>query len=220
MIDKKTVAIITMGQSGEASDDIVSAMPNAAAVKYGILDGMTLEDVKRDIWPKGDETFIVSNLADGTNVKIAERFAMDKANELILKAEEDGASAALIVCTGRFDPPETGMTLIVPERILLAVLGALGVTKLGVIVPEPEQIAMTEEYYARYSPVVRAASPYGGDGHIAQAASLFADEPVDLILSDCMGFNARHGAIIAKSSGKSVFVPRAVLPALINAMMI
>jgi protein AroM len=117
--DSKIAAIITMGQSGSKTHDVKAALSNAVVREYGILDGMTLEDVKRDAWPGEDENFIVTNMADGTNVRVSEKQAIERVNECLSRAEADGAAAALILCTGHFELFETKMTVLVPERIIL-----------------------------------------------------------------------------------------------------
>jgi protein AroM len=180
---------------------------------------MTFEDVKRDAWPRGGENFIVSNLADGTNVRVAEKQAIMRASACLARAEGDKASAALILCTGHFEAFKTKMAVLTPERVIFALLDAMRVKKLGVIVPEPEQISLTLDYYARFDPVARAASPYGDMRHLEDAARMFANEDVDLILADCMGFTKEMGGIIGTSSGRNVFVPRVVLPAMLNSII-
>jgi hypothetical protein len=63
--EKRIVAVIAMGQSGLKTRDVCAAIPNAIVQAYGILDGMTLKDVKRDAWPQEKENFIVTSLSDG-----------------------------------------------------------------------------------------------------------------------------------------------------------
>jgi protein AroM len=213
-------SIICMGQSHEKKyEDIFQAVPGAKLEIRGILDGMTQACLERDVFPKGDEPFIVSNLADGTEVRIAERAAISLTNGRIAALEAEGFAAALILCTGHFEPPETDVSVLVPERVIPALLRALGVKRLGAIVPEPEQIADSLRQYAEFGPIIRAASPYGSEEALAETAAQFRDERVDLILADCMGFTRALGEIIARHSGKRVFVPRVVLPALLGALM-
>lgn len=214
-------AIICMGQSFEKKyDDLFRAAPGIALEICGILDGMGRGEIEEKISPRGDEAFIVSNLADGKEVRIAERMAMSLTNECIDRLAKSGCSAALILCTGHFEPPETGMSVLVPERVIPALLKALGVKRLGAILPEPEQIAASLEQYAEFSPIIRASSPYGAPEALADTASLFREENVDIILTDCMGFTRAHGEIVSASSGRRVFVPRVILPALLGALMI
>ena len=48
----------------------------------------------------------------------------------------------------------------------------------------------------------------------------FADEPVDMILTDCMGFTREMGELVSARSGKRVFVPRVILPAMLGALTV
>jgi protein AroM len=213
-------ALICMGQSYEDKyGDILRITPDVELEITGILDGLTRADMERDVFPKGDEAFIVSNLADGTEVRIAERAAIALTNGRIRALDQSGCKAALILCTGRFEPPDTRMTVLVPERVIPALLQALGVKRLGAIVPEPEQIEASLEQYAQFNPIIRAASPYGTPEALAETAALFREEQVDLILTDCMGFTRALGEIVSTHSGKRAFVPRVVLPALLNALL-
>jgi hypothetical protein len=61
---------------------------------------------------------------------------------------------------------------------------------------------------------------YGGRERLEEVAGMFANEDVDMILSDCMGFTRELGELIASASGKRVFAPRVVLPELLNALFI
>lgn len=220
MADKKA-ALICMGQSSENKyADIMRAAPGLEIEICGVLDGMSLSDMEREVFPQGNEAFIVSNLADGREVRIAERAAINLTNACIEKLSKGGCGAALILCTGHFKPPATEMTVLVPERVIPALLRALGVKRLGAIVPEPEQIEDSVAQYAEFDPIVRASSPYGTLEALASTAALFARERVDMILADCMGFSREMGEAIAARSGKRVFVPRVVLPALLGTLTI
>lgn len=213
-------AIICMGQSAENKyEDIVHITPDVDLEITGILDGLSREDMARNVFPKGDEAFIVSNLADGSEERIAERAAIALTNERIIDLDKRGCKAALILCTGRFEPPDVGMTVIVPERVIPALLRALNVKRLGAIVPEPEQIAASLIQYAEFNPIIRASSPYGTREALAKTAAQFKEEPVDLILTDCMGFTRALGNIVSTQSGKSVLVPRVVIPTLLNSLL-
>ena len=43
---------------------------------------------------------------------------------------------------------------------------------------------------------------------------------MDVVVTDCMGFTAEMGRIVARESGKQVLVPRLVLPKLIKALLV
>lgn len=216
----KKAAVISMGQTAEGKfKDIRSAVTNAELTFRGLLDGLSAEHIIENCSPRGDETFIVSNLADGTEVRIAERVAISLVNEIILDLDEQNYVSALILCTGHFDIPDVSMNVLVPERIIPALLRALDVKRLGSIVPEEEQVADTVVQYREFNPIIRASSPYGTKEELADTARLFKEEEVDLIMTDCMGFTQDLGAIVSEASGKQVFVPRVILPALLNALL-
>lgn len=217
---KKKAAIISMGQASEGKfDDIHSVVTNAELLFRGVLDGMSVEDVQANCSPKDGELFIVSNLADGTEVRIAEKAAMSLVNQAIVELDAQGWALALILCTGHFDIPEVSMNVLVPERIIPALLRAMGVKRLGSIVPEDAQIEASIHQYQEFHPIVRASSPYGTRKALADTARLFRGEDVDFIMTDCMGFTRDLGLIVSEAAGRKVFVPRVILPALMNALL-
>ena len=165
---------------------------------HGILDGMSEEEIDM-LAPQGSEMLIVSSLHTGREVRIAEHNAIRLVNERLIEAER--------------------MPVFVPEKILFSLFRAMGVKRLGAIVPKPEQIAASEAYYSEFSPRIRAASPYGTREQIEAAAASFCDSDVDILMTDCMGFTEEAGKMIQAASGKQVFVPRVVVPALLKAIV-
>ncbi len=217
---RKKAAIICMGQSGEHKyEDLCKAVSNADLLLTGILDGLDPEYMQQNVFPKGDEAFIVSNLADGTEVRIAEKTAIALTEKKIIELDRQGCGAALILCTGHFEVPNVSMTVLVPERVIPALLRAMNVKRLGCIVPEPEQIRDSLKQYKEFNPIIRASSPYGTEKALAATADLFRRDEVDLVMTDCMGFTRDLGGIVSAHSGKRVFVPRVILPALLNALL-
>jgi protein AroM len=216
----KKAAIICMGQSGKNEyGDICSMVSNADITITGILDGLNAEYILQNLFPKGSEAFIVSNLADGTEVRITERAAISLTSEKIIELDNQGYDAALILCTGHFEIPDVSMTVIVPERVIPGLLRAINMKNLGCIVPEPEQIQASLKQYEEFRPTIRAASPYGTIEALIDTAELFKYEKTNLIMTDCMGFTKELGEKVSYHSGKRVFVPRVILPALLNSML-
>ena len=111
------------------------------------------------------------------------------------------------------------MPVFVPEKILFSLFRAMGVKRLGAIVPKPEQIEASVAYYSEFSPCICAASPYGPREEIEAAAASFRNSNVDILMTDCMGFTEELGELIQAASGKQVFVPRVVVPALLKAIV-
>ena len=218
---RKKITIVTMGQipAYTKMHDIYNMFAQDWDVEmHGILDGMSEEEIDM-LAPQGSEMLIVSSLHTGREVRIAEHNAIRLVNERLIEAEKGGSVAALILCTGHFDIPDMRMPVFVPEKILFSLFRAMGVKRLGAIVPKPEQIAVSEAYYSEFSPRIRAASPYGTREQIEAAAASFRDSDVDILMTDCMGFTEELGKMIQAASGKQVFVPRVVLPALLKAIV-
>ena len=55
---------------------------------------------------------------------------------------------------------------------------------------------------------------------LAKTAAVFREEDGEVIVTDCMGFTAEMGRIVARESGKQVLVPRLILPKLIKALLV
>ena len=55
---------------------------------------------------------------------------------------------------------------------------------------------------------------------VRQLQEAFREEDVEVIVTDCMGFSAEMGRIVARESGKQVLVPRLVLPKLVKALLV
>ena len=218
---RKKITIVTMGQSpaNTKMHDVYRMLAQDCDVEmHGILDGMSEDEIDM-LAPQGSEMLIVSSLHTGREIRIAEHNAIRLVNERLIEADKGGSVAALILCTGHFDIPDMRMPVFVPEKILFSLLRAMGVKRLGAIVPKPEQIAVSEAYYSEFSPRIRAASPYGTREQIEAAAASFRDSDVDILMTDCMGFTEELGKMIQAASGKQVFVPRVVLPALLKAIV-
>jgi len=192
--------------------------PELEMVLVGILDGMDLA-AQRTLAPQPGEPFIVTNNAQGVNLQIAGRHAKRLVRERIAQLRVQGITRVLILCTGDFDrPAEDDGLLFIPEDLLYGILRGLGQQRLGFIVPEPEQVADSYKQYEDLNPIIKSASPYKSMELLRETARAFREEPVRLIVTDCMGFTAEMGKIVAEESGKHVFVPRVVLPNLIKSI--
>ena len=147
---RKKITVVTMGQSpvDPQTHDVYRMLAQACDVELrGILDGMS-EAETETLAPEGNELFIVTSLRTGREVRLAERNAIRLVNERLIEADKGGSVAALILCTGHFDIPDMRMPVFVPEKILFSLFRAMGVKRLGAIVPKPEQIAASEAYYS------------------------------------------------------------------------
>jgi len=217
----KEVGIIMMG-SGDAEkiSDVIRIFGDGIKVHVsGIVDGYTYEYIRENLWPKEDESLIVSKMQGNKNIMISADKAMELVNLKIEKLENSGVRNFLIFCTGHFERVKTKGFIVIPENIIYGILSGLGITKVGIIVPEEEQICDSMSQYGDFNPVIKAASPYKDIENLRAVAQKFKEEDVELILTDCMGFTEKMGRIVKKASGKNVIVPRVFIPNMIKSLI-
>ena len=221
---RKKVGLITIGcrENRKRWEDLIALLEPEVEVSFtGVLDGLTREEVEARSAPAPGENFLVTEIPWAPSVQLSEG-AVSAA--MLEKAEAHfqwGADTVLVLCTGDLARPRrAGRLFLLPEDLLYGILRGLGQERLGFLVPEPEQIPASLEQYRDLHPIIKAASPYGSMEDLARAAARFREEPVDVIVTDCMGFTAQMGRLVARESGKQVLVPRLVLPKLIKALLL
>lgn len=214
----KKVGLISMGQFSKASikEDIAEILePEFEIAGVGILDGLTPDYIREQYWPKDEESFIVSTIEQGHVVKLAEKHAAKLINEKIKFLENNGIVCNLLLCTGCFQGLKYEHFLIEPQKVIRAALQVLSVRKVGIIVPEQEQIDDSFEQYEEFNPIVVAASPYGDLEEIEKACASFPADR-EIILLDCMGFTQKMKKTVAKITGKHVMLPRTLAASMLS----
>ena len=219
------VGLIAMGSRDNRPfwQDLIDLLePQTEVEMVGVLDGLSREEIQEQFAFAPGESYIVTEMPWGSTVHISEEKARAAVTRLAGELFASGARCVLVLCTGHFDrPAHTGGGLfLLPEELMFGVLSGLKQERLGFIVPEPNQIPSSQSQYAPLNPIIKAASPYGPEEELAAVAAQFREEPVDVIVTDCMGFTPRLGRLVARESGKQVLVPRLILPKLIKALLV
>jgi len=101
--------------------------------------------------------------------------------------------------------------LITPDVLISnIVLKILRRGKLGVVVPEKEQIPLLKRKWKNkgVSLVVTTANPYGEIRAFEEAGAFLAKEDVDLIVLDCIGFTPKVKELFRRLTGKPVILPQ------------
>lgn len=221
---RKKVGLITIGCRENRPNwaDVIAALEPEVEVDFrGVLDGLTREEVEAQFAFAPGENYLVTEMPWTASVQLSEKAVQVGAMQRTAELFADGADTVLMLCTGDFPHPEKPEGLfLLPEDLMYGILGGLKQKKLGFIVPEPDQIPFSRKQYEALNPVIRASSPYGSMEDLAKTAAAFRDEDVEVIVTDCMGFTADMGRIVARESGKQVLVPRLVLPKLIKALLV
>jgi protein AroM len=214
-----TVGTVTIGQSPRV--DIIPEIRDVLGmdveiIEKGALDGLTIDEVNKFL-PRPGEDFLVTRMNDGTEVKIAEAHLITRISRCITEFQKEPAEIILFLCTGKFPEFECRKMLLRPDRIMYRLVQGL-VTKgrLGVVVPEPDQIpAMKVKWQnPQLEIVAEAFSPYTGiPEEMENVADRIRTADVDLVVLDCMGFNCEAMARFRKITGRPVILPRRVIAA-------
>lgn len=220
-IRHKEIGIVTMGTGdSERMSDVIGIFGKDTTVHVsGIVDGYSYEYIRENFWPENNESFIVSKISGNKDIMLSGKKARQLVELKVKEFEEKGIYNVLIFCTGHFERVETKGIMAIPENIIYGLLEGLKLSRVGFIVPEKEQIKDSLVQYSAFNPIIRAASPYKDIESIAKAAKEFRNEDVELIVTDCMGFNEAMGEIVRKESNKRVIVPRMFIPRIIKSMI-
>ncbi len=197
----KRLGIVTIGQSPRP--DVAPGMaeilgPGVEIVETGALDAV--EDVAA-LAPRAGETLLVSRLRDGRQVRLArERIAL-LVQGCIDRLEQEGINPILLLCTASFPGGFRHRGLLLePDRLIYQLVsGVLGRGRLGVLVPEAEQVGeMSSKWAAPGREVVTAwGSPYGPPAAVAEGARALASQRPELVVLDCVGYRPDHKEIVA-----------------------
>lgn len=219
------IGLIAMGSRDNRPfwQDLIDRLePELEVEMAGVLDGLTPQEIQEQFSFAPGDNYIVTEMPWGSTVHISEEKAKARVTYLAEEFFAAGARSVLVLCTGDFDRPThtSGGLFLLPEDLMFGVLSGLKQPRLGFLVPEPDQIPSSLKQYAALNPIIKAASPYGTMEDLATAAAQFREEPVDVVVTDCMGFTAQMGQLVARESGKQVLVPRLILPKIVKALLV
>lgn len=213
----RILAAITIGQSPrtDVTGDILPMLPEHVVLReYGALDDMTYEQVMQAFQPAPGEQVLVSRMRDGRQARMTEGFVLPLLQEKIRQAEEEGADAVLLLCTGSFPEFEHRTILLEPQAMLHAVVGKLaGGKKVGLLVPMPDQVEQAYRFWGEHGVdiTVAHASPYLDFDGVRAAAAQFKGQDLAFVCTDCMGYTVAMKEAIRQETGLPVVLPRTLV---------
>lgn len=208
------LALVTIGQSPRVDvlPDLAPVLESRRYAEYGALDHAT-EDQLVAIAPHGDEVPLISRMRDGSRVSMSHARVLPFIVAAAERAAADGAEAALLMCTGHFEPFETVIPVYAAEPLAQQTI-AETVSGFGVLNPVPEQIEESQmrwEARAGGAVPVAAADPYTATDHeIAAGARELAARGATSIVLDCFGYSTAMAAVAHAATGLPVHVTRLV----------
>ncbi len=219
----KKLGIITIGQTPRV-DLIPEIKPifgeNVEIIERGALDGLSLEEVEV-FYPSSNDEVLVTRMADGKSVKIAERYIYPRLQEQIKRLEFEGIQIVLIACTGEFSPFDTKSLIIYPQKVLYHVTASMAQgLRLGVLIPDRIQ---TESAQKRWSSVaksvfIESGSPYDGIEAVLRAAQKLKPN-VDIVVMDCIGYTIAMKEAVARSINKPLLLARSVVARVVSEIL-
>jgi protein AroM len=216
-MDKVYLAAITIGQSPrvDMTGDMLELLSdNIELIEYGALDKYSYEEAERSFSPLEDDDVLVTRMRDGSQIRLAEKHVVPLIQDCISRAEKDGVSGIILLCTGKFPKFAHEKLLIIPQPIFQSTAEKLaGGTRVGVIVPDKAQEEQVAKWWklSGVETEVASGSPYLGMNEVEDAARRLEGKDVSFICLDCMGYTVEMKNRVAEITGKPVILPRTLV---------
>lgn len=210
----RVIGAVTIGQAPRV--DIMPELtvilgPEVQVKEAGALDGLSKEEIAAFAPKKGDYV-LVTRLADGSSVKVAEQYITPRLKEKITSLFDQGIEVVALLCTGEFELVGTGL-LVRPQPILYNVTQAVATgLKIGVMSPAADQIPQSRRRWQQVGTeqVMVAASPYGDVAELEKEADTLRHEHVQLVVLDCMGYTLAMKEKVRQITGAPVILARGI----------
>jgi protein AroM len=185
-----TLGLVTIGQTPrpDLEAEFRRHNPDAEIVMLGALDGLTDDEVA-DLAAENGEYPLHTRLASGATVDVPMDSLVPLVAERARSLATFGADLVVVLCAGGFPDFDCQVPLLLPGRVVPAVIGSLSRNRrVGVVTPIREQVEAAQAKWEAdgFSVKVTSASPFRHE-EIRQAAAVFSDPTLDMVVLDCMG---------------------------------
>ena len=222
---KKVIGTVTIGQSPRTDviPDVASILgPDIEIREAGALDGLSPEIIASFAPQEGDYV-LVTRLADGTSVQVAEQHITPRIHEKIAEHFTGGIPVVLLLCTGEFPDFETGGLLIRPQKVLFNAVAAVAKgMRIGILTPSPEQVDQSENRWGSLSPFVRAvpSSPYVNSMEAARtAAEELKEWKAEITVLDCIGYTLAIRSLVREITERPALLARGVAASMVKELI-
>ena len=193
---------VTIGQSPR--DDVIPELMRIIGKDFeyeevGLLDS---EEALRDLkLLKIKDEFLVSRLRTGEEVTLPREWVVEKLREL--NSKDDGI-LKILLCTDKFEIPN----FILPADIMESFVRIVKPKKLGVVVPERDQIPMVRRKWEGFASDLKIVnfSPY-----TREKGDLPIIKDRDFILLDCIGYGEKDEKLLKNYTDGMVISARKLL---------
>ena len=216
----RRVGLVTIGQSPRVDvvPEVRAVLGNVEVVECGALDELSRDEVEA-LRPGEGEYLLVTRLRDGSEVRVSRERVLPLVERCVRKLE-GVVDVVGLLCTGDFPELSSAKILVKPSELMLKVVEALRVRRLGVLVPDPRQVGVVAERWSKVSRdvVVESFSPYtGSPTALPEVARRFRDR--DLVVLDCIGYGLEVKRVVMEMTGRPVIAPRTIMARVIRELI-
>jgi protein AroM len=213
MLTGPVLGVVTIGQTPRS--DLERAFqahaPGASVLIRGALDGLSSEDIDALAARPTDYPLLV-RLTDGSTREIPLEEIHPLVSERVRNLSALGARAVVVACAGGFPDVACDVPVLLPGRILPAVVAAITRDRrIGVVAPIRSQVPAALRKWSSdgFDPVVTWASPVV-PGEIEAACARLDDPTLALVVLDCFGHDDDYARAFSVRTGKLVLAAQAV----------
>lgn len=221
MAKKMKAGFITIGQSPRPYImKSISPVLEAAfeIMEDGALDGYTYEEISKNFPLNCDNDFFVTELSDGTEIRVNNYYIKPLIQESIERLEKKGTELIVLMCTGEMGSFHSNVFFAESSEIVRSVAAALGKNKqVGIFIPDEKQMKQMEKRWknAGFSAEIYSLSPYMDVKEAEQTIVKFKDKNWDMALLDCMGYTEELKQVISEKLNTKVLLSRSVVASVI-----
>jgi len=211
---RPVLGLVTIGQTPRPDFETLFAAhaPGAEIRIAGALDDLAPDQARALERPEGAYPLLV-RLRDGGSAEIPLATLVPRVEVVARALAEAGAAAVVVLCAGDFPAIHCRVPVLIPGRILPAVVGAQAPRRrVGIVTPVAGQAPAAAAKWRRdgFHAVVAWASPLDHD-EMAAAAGKMARADVDLVVLDCMGHDEAYREAFASLAGHPVLAAQTVV---------
>jgi protein AroM len=220
--DRGTLGLITVGQTPRPDFEALFGehAPGTAIRIVGALDGLTTGEVAR-LASRRDHHPLLVRLADGSATAVPARRVIPRVKRAARRLASEGASLVVVLCAGAFPRIDCGVPVIIPGRLLPAVMRAATRTRrLGIVTPIAGQADAARAKWESdgFSVKVTWASPTRHD-EIAIAAAAMSDPDLEFVVLDCLGHNEAYRDEFGRLCGRPVVAAQTLVARVVGALI-
>lgn len=218
---KINLGILTIGQSPRP--DIVPEFAallgdSVEVLEAGALDGLNGDEIEA-MKPRDQDTLLITRLADGSFVTVAEHLIVSCLELQAKKLFERGVKAVVLLCTGAFPGLKSDGWMIHADVILVNAVAALGAgRRLGVLCPEEEQFGWMRARWQGVSQdiYIQACLPSDSPVSLVESAQKLEEMGAELIVMDCMGYTLKMQAEIRPGVKVPVILAKSLVASVVR----